>query len=142
MRSILKTVFLLAFFLQSTTQLFAQTDSTRIRTTPEMRAESYEQFEQTSKKVEELNLKIIKYLDSVKKPKAGAYKKSYVASQTGWMNYRGGQCQIISDQVEHAPTGPDQFFYQCMADINSMRIEQLKELLINFKLEFGALEMK
>ena len=142
MKPTFKLTFLLAFFLLTSTQLFAQTDSTRIRTTPEMRAESYKQFEQTNKKVDELNSKIIKYMDSVKKPKAAAYKKSYMASQNGWLNYRGGQCQIISDQVEDAPTGPDQFFYQCVADINSMRIEQLEELLINFKLEFGALEIK
>ena len=114
MKRIFKLIFLLAFLLLFTSKLQAQTDSTRIRTTPEMRAEAYEQYELSGKKVAKLHLDILNYLGSVKNKKAAAYKKSYSASQLGWENYRSGHCQIISDQSSDAPTGPDQFFYQCV----------------------------
>ncbi|MFC5270466.1 lysozyme inhibitor LprI family protein [Adhaeribacter terreus] len=142
LKFLLKIVAGLCFVLIFSYSVFAQTDSVHIRTTPEMRAEIYNVFEQSSKKITELDKTILKYLNSVKKPKAAAYKKSYVDSQNGWLNYRDGHCQIISDESADAPTGPDQFFYQCIADINARRIEELNELLINFKLEFGALKME
>lgn len=122
-------------FIQCKAQSENKTEQSK--STIEVRADISEKMTKSVIELEKIYNESIKFLDSIGNYEVENYKSFLIKSQDGWKAYCEGKCKIFEYQSREAAQGGLAFYNLCMTELNNDRIAELKNLLTEWKREFG-----